>query len=237
MIREYYKITKFENLDKMIHSRIKTKNQIISILVTSLKIILTDLNPSENGVGTFCIKDYGLKRRIFFTVYDEEKIVSKHFSFAFPFNMTFSNAGVYFGLNNREIQIDLFTLEILSTLVKNNWFADSNEENHNILTFFESYCDLLDEYNISNEIEVDLWSVIKALLTFEPGYVRYDYDEENVEEHVHPLHHIDVYYSDIGTFKLGFNENITISNRLNLEEFEDILLDGKSRKSHCYKLS
>lgn len=78
-------------------------------------------------------------------------------------------------------------------------------------------------------MESDLWSVIKVLMTFEPCYIRYDYDVENFEEKIHPLHHIDVNYSDIGTFKLGFNDSIQILERLELDKFEDILLDGKSR--------
>lgn len=237
LLRDYYKVTNFEGLDKMVQSRIKSKTQIISILVTSLKIILTDLNPKEEGLGTFCIKDYGLKRRIFFTVYDEEKKILKHFSFMFPFNISFTETEVNFNLNNREIVIDLFILEILSTLCKNNWFSDTNEANHDILTFIESYGDLLYDFNIPKEMESDLWSVIKTLITFEPGYIRYDYDVENYEEYIHPLHHIDVNYSDMGTFKLGINNNIKIVDRLKLDKFEDILLDGKSRARHCYTLS
>jgi hypothetical protein len=237
LLRECYKITNFEGLDKLLQSRLKSKTQLISILVTSLKIILTDLNPREEGSGTFCIKDYGFIKRIFFTVYDEEKKILKHFSFTFPFNITFTETEVNFNLNNREIVIDLFILEILSTLCKNNWFSDTNEGNHDILTFIESYGDLLYDFNIPKEMELDLWSVIITLLTFEPGYIRYDYDVDNYEEHVHPLHHIDVNYSDIGTFKLGINSNIEIQDRLKLDQFEDILLNGKSRASHCYILS
>lgn len=237
MLRDYYKVTKFETLDKMVQSRIKSKTQLISILVTALKIVLTDLHPSEEGLGKFCIRDYGLKKRLFFTVYDQGKKILKHFSFIFPFNVSHTESGVNFKLNNREIVIDLYTLEILSTLCKNNWFSDTNEENHDILTFIESYEDLLYDFNIPEEMESDLWSVIKTLITFEPGYIRYDYDIDNYEEYVHPLHHIDVNYSDIGTFKLGFNNNIKIEDRLKLENFEDILLDGRSRASHCYTIS
>lgn len=236
MLRDCYKVTKFEGLDKMVKSRIKSKTQIISILVTSLKIILTDLNPKEEGTGIFCIKDYGLIRRIFFTVYDDDKKILKHFSFAFPFNISFRETEINFYLNNREIEIDLYILEILSTLCKNNWFSDTNEGNHDILTFIESYGDLLSDFNIPKELESDLWSVIKTLLTFEPGYIRYDYDVDNYKEHIHPLHHIDINYWDIGTFKLGFNSNIKIEDRLKLDEFEDILLNGRSRASRCYTL-
>lgn len=236
MLKDHYKVVNFEGLDKMVQSRIKSKSQIISILVTSLKIILTNLNPKEEGIGIFCIRDYGFKRRIFFTVYDEKKKILKHFSFMFPFNVSFNGTVVNFNVNNREIVIDLFILEILSTLCKNNWFSDTNEQNHDILTFMENFGDLLYDFNIPREMESDLWSVVKILITFEPGYIRYDYDIENYEEYVHPLHHFDVNYSDMGTYKLGINNNIEILDRLNLEKFEDILLDGKSRASHCYTL-
>lgn len=237
MLRDYYTVTNFESLDRMVQSRIKSKTQLISILISSLKIILTDFKPSDENSGSFCIKDYGLKRRIFFTVFDKENKILKHFSFIFPFNISYTDSGVNFKLNNREMLIDLYTLEILSTLCKNNWFSDTNEANHDIFTFLESYGDLLYDFNIPDEMELDLWSVIITLISFEPGYIRYDYDLENFEEYIHPLHHIDVNFSDTGTFKLGLNDNIKIIERLELEDFEDILLDGRSRAKHCYTLS
>ncbi|RID83269.1 hypothetical protein [Mesobacillus zeae] len=237
MLRNSYNITSFEALDELVHSRIKSKSQIITILVSSLKIILTDLNPTEESGDTFTLRYYGLKKRMFFTIYDKEEKVFKHFSFIFPFNINFVDTNVYFSINNREIEIDLYILEILSTLCKNNWFSDNNEDNHDILSFIESYGDLLSDFNISVDLETDLWSVIKCLMTFEPGYIRYDYDVDNCEEFIHPLHHIDIYYSDVGTFKLGFDDSFKINDRLSLEEFEDILLDGRSRASYCYSLS
>ncbi|MCA1063719.1 hypothetical protein QTG56_11170 [Rossellomorea sp. AcN35-11] len=237
MLRDYYKVTNFEGLDKMVKARIKSKNQLISIIVTSLKVILTDLKPNDENSGIFCLKDYGVKKRIFFTVLDEEHKILKHFSFSCPFNISYTDTGIDFKLNNREIVIDLYTLEILSTLCKNNWFSDTNEANHDILTFIESYGDLLFEFNVPEEMESDLWSIIMTLITFEPGYIRYDYDIDNFEEFTHPLHHIDVNFSDIGTFKLGFDESMNIIDRLKLEDFEDILLNGRSRASHCYTLS
>ncbi|MEK4649473.1 hypothetical protein MKY22_16315 [Exiguobacterium sp. FSL W8-0210] len=236
MLKNSYIISNFENLDKMVRSRLKSKAQVIHILVVTLKVILTDLNPVDTGIGSFAIRDKGSTRRMYFTIQDEENKVLKHFSIIFPFNISIKGEQTYFFLNNREIVIDLYVLEILSTLCKNKWFSDLNEDNHDIVDFIYMYDDLLREFNISKEMESDLWSVIKFLMTFEPCYIRYDYDLINEKED-HPLHHVDVNYSDIGTFKLGFNESIQILERLKLDEFEDILLNGKSRLENCYKLT
>lgn len=237
MLRESYQITNFEGLDNLVCSRIKYKSQIIAILISSLKVVLTDFSPKkEEGTGIFYIKEYQSKRRIFFSVNDEEDKVMKHFSFIFPFGILKNEGEIYFTLNNCRQPIDLYTLEILSALSDNKWFCDNNENNHDILIFFESYMDAIGEFNVSAEFETELWSIIKLLLTFEPGYIRYDYDVENFIEHVHPLHHIDVYYSDIGTFKLGLHESVNISERLEFSTFEDILLDGAKRSKYCYKL-
>lgn len=62
---------------------------------------------------------------------------------------------------------------------------------------------------------------------FECGYLRYDYDVEYQNGHIHPINHLDVNYSVGSTFKLGFQDIITI------EDFIDIL----DLKTNCHYLN
>lgn len=236
-MRESYQVTNFEGLDNLVCSRIKSKSQLIAILITCMKMVLTDFSPNnQEGVGTFSIKDYKSKRRIFFTINDNEKKAKKYFSFILPFNINEAEDELSFIGKNTYTPVGLYTLEILSTLCKNDWFGDNNEDNYDIELFSESHIELIREFNITLEEKTDLWTIIKLLLTFEPGYIRYDYDPDNAIDDVHPLHHLDIYYSDEGTFKLGFHESIKVSERLEFSSFEDILLDGLSRLNYCYKV-
>lgn len=62
-----------------------------------------------------------------------------------------------------------------------------------------------------------IWEIIKKLLVFESGYLRYDYDIQHEDGRLHPLNHLDINYSSDGTFKIGLIDSI------NSDEFIDIL--------------
>ena len=66
--------------------------------------------------------------------------------------------------------------------------------------------------------------IIEELILVEPSYVRFDIDPENQKGHLHPLNHLDVNYSQAGTYKIGLRTAIT------LDEFEDIL----NVDTNCY---
>ena len=67
------------------------------------------------------------------------------------------------------------------------------------------------------ESEIDyIWELLKGLLMFEDGYVRFDNDPEEYNraknegrEHTHPENHIDVFYNNGNTFKLGLKRKST----------------------------
>lgn len=76
------------------------------------------------------------------------------------------------------------------------------------------------ETNHSN----DFWIVLKHLLTFELGYIRYDDDIEGYKNALrkgkprsHPQFHIDVNSSNQATYKMG------LSNPFSIEDFIYIL--------------
>ncbi len=50
----------------------------------------------------------------------------------------------------------------------------------------------------------------------EDGYVRFDRDEDRVNGHYHPLDHLDVFYSNKATFKLGLRAHLDESQFLDI---------------------
>ena len=78
----------------------------------------------------------------------------------------------------------------------------------------------------------DFWKVLKHLLTYEIGYVRYDDDIEGFKSaanagkpDLHPRFHYDVNLTQQSAFKIGLDKQMT------LNKFVDFLDDTKTRKT------
>ena len=50
--------------------------------------------------------------------------------------------------------------------------------------------------------------LVKHLMLFEPGYIRYDHDREHANGAMHPEHHLDIFFSSDSTMKLGLSTGI-----------------------------
>jgi len=59
-----------------------------------------------------------------------------------------------------------------------------------------------------DQIDRDLWALLRELLLWEDGYIRYDDDVGNENGDIHPRYHLDVFYSGSATFKLGLRQAI-----------------------------
>lgn len=57
----------------------------------------------------------------------------------------------------------------------------------------------------------NVWSLLREFFTFESGYLRYDIDPEPKRccPIKHPLHHIDLFFSNKATFKIGVEKELT----------------------------
>ena len=82
--------------------------------------------------------------------------------------------------------------------------------------------DILDQFwSTADDFEVDTLDreicemSILHLLTFEPGYVRFDYDPDR-ECGSHPLNHLDINYKDAVHFKLGLNQKYDCQKLISL---------------------
>lgn len=73
----------------------------------------------------------------------------------------------------------------------------------------------------------NFWLVLRELILMEDGYLRYDYDLQGERGHMHPLNHLDVFYSSKAAFKVGLNDRLS----------EGELMDIMSGESECRYLN
>ena len=237
-------ITDFRGFYDVVNTPIRTKEDIIKVLLFSIKTLLVNYDGKDEDKGEVRIV-INKNSRIHFICKNKGEEPTKYYSFVFPFSLEQDNKGEYSVRCRTSFQvIDSEFVDVLISLLNRGWFSDNNDTCDDIDKFACDFLDIIDEYyNVKgiNTYEKDNtciahWSIIKTLLTFEPSYVRYDYDPEHEEEDIHPLHHLDIHYASSGTFKLGFDKSVNIKKRLDFDTFEDILQDGRLRKGKCYKL-
>ena len=75
----------------------------------------------------------------------------------------------------------------------------------------------LKEYSLSLTDSKDL---IRTLLTFSDGYLRYDYDKEHADKILHPLNHLDLYYTNTSQIKLGLPTRLRRRKFIEIVEIE-----------------
>ena len=114
----------------------------------------------------------------------------KIFSIRSPFNIKkVENELIFYTkcINSIENRI---TSEVLACI------NDDRFESTSTYTFLESL-----EENVHNIEET--WSLIRELMVYEDGYIRFDHDPEHDKGRLHPLNHLDVCYTTASTFKVG----------------------------------
>ena len=140
----------------------------------------------------------------------------KMFSVMFPFHVN-EYPLVRFDLDN--IPIDS---KVLSTLIQ---FIGSKEySSDDALDFITPIG------NIQEQNNADFWKIVRHLLLYDIGYVRYDDDPEGFKKaskagrpKKHPRYHYDVNLDSQATFKLGVFKKVTS------DKFIDILDNKKDR--------
>lgn len=66
-------------------------------------------------------------------------------------------------------------------------------------------------FDSSDDDPHTLWRVVSELVRADDGYVRADHDPENENGHIHPLNHLDVFYSQGATFKVGLSDKMSLT--------------------------
>lgn len=198
--------------------RIKTKAQIIEVLMESIQLILQNHKVSKEKIAGKIILIVDKMSRLFFIS------TNKYYSISFPFFI-------------EEIDND-FTIR-LQKFYYLDYIEDENDTFikvdyqiiSNILSFikcdnFKNQCslDFITPINEYEQYDKNFWIFLRELLLMEDGYIRYDYDLKNHKKakekgrpHLHPLYHFDLFYSSNATFKIGSY------NEIDNEDFIDLL--------------
>lgn len=139
---------------------------------------------------------------------------NKFFSISFPFQINIDKKQVSF----LSVPLTLGLLSIVSSIL------NDFDERQSVVEITEKILDN-EEYNaLLKDEQQTVEELIVCLLSYETGYVRYDYDLENYEKYksfgkpgLHPLNHLDINYTSNATYKIG------IKNTIDIKAFLDCL--------------
>lgn len=186
---------------------IRQKIDIILELIHTIKFItafpLSDILQKKHNV-------YGLviyvdkMSRVFY--YSENKVTT----FQFPFSIVEENDRINVRYNQFELDSKTTSI-LLSVFTAYDHIRISRE------SAFDTYDEVMKDFEISdNGYRTLCWGLVEFLLSFEAGYLRYDIDEKREDPTHHPLNHLDVYYSNKCTFKLGLPKRINHPDLINI---------------------
>lgn len=186
-------------------SAVRNRMDVIKIVIKACEFIIDEQY-------SICEHIRDVKDKSFIYMDKMKRIVisteNQLFSIGFPFNVDIDNVKITY-LNN--------TITI----------------NNHILSVIESLINVLDERCSIEEILEKIWedegfeqasdaekyaicTLITVLLSYEVGYIRYDYDDVHENGKLHPLNHFDVNYSTNTTYKIGANKKLDIELFLKL---------------------
>ena len=170
---------------------IRTKIDYIRVLLLTIrKILLKDFVSETYKYTVRVIIDKS--SRVYY--YHEDK----YFSMSFPFSYVENKDGsIEIRCTSRNI---LINNKIISELLRviNNPLVSENM----------SLIDYIIESNGDDVVSQNTIDVIEYMLFIEPSYIRFDYDPKNHNGDIHPLYHLDINYSALGTYKLGLQKCI-----------------------------
>lgn len=198
-----YDLDKYQ-LDRLLQP-FRRKGNVIIFWMEVIKLILSYAKPSpENRAGEMFVC-FDKMRRVF--VHSN----AKAFSVGFPFSVKEVGGVIEFSTGSG-IEIDSrVSSEVIFILSSAKAF--NNQEP----------LGLIDDLEQSSGDPNTLWQVLGELVQADDGYVRLDHDPDRENGDLHPLNHLDIFYSQSATFKLG------LRNRYEVMQFLDVL----NIKSDC----
>ncbi len=188
---------------------IRTKWDIIHLLIEINKILVIEslskdirIKGNVNEANINIIINVDKMSRIF--IVENSKI----HSFQYPFF-----------ISDNEIRFDSFLVDNFVLSIVATVFNDVDQI-HSLEFFLDRLWKIQEAYDIEDCFCKELEKLIIFLFTFEPGYLRYDYDIERNSEG-HPLNHFDFYYSSNTTFKIGLNRELDFDKFCSIVDIND----------------
>lgn len=185
-------------LEKDLFLVVRDKRHICIVLLNSLRHILAfkpGMISAPAGIFTVAIDK---RRRIFF---NKDRYF---FSLSFPFHVVENEGEFSISLDNG--------LEITNHMI--SFFLGIFEQEDNSLYMpWEEFS----EHELEDDLHEDFWLFYKFLLSFEAGYLRFEVDIDHQHPIFHPLNHVDCFFSQSASFKVGFY------NPMSIQDFKDLL--------------
>lgn len=189
-----------ESLYEQSSSMIRNKYSLLRLLAHAIKFLVStpipkDIPPDCSKLVLYIDK---MSRLLFCT---EGKI----FTFQFPFQVQEAKDGSgYLLLRYKDfLEIDNMISSLLVAVFERDDIFDGTLENIDEKVLQEI---------VDNEWEGVDWEsfreLIKQLVLFEPGYLRYDHDIENANGELHPEHHLDFFFSSNNAMKIGLQSEV-----------------------------
>ena len=217
----------------------REKSDVLGLLLNTIPDVFVN-NENDSGLGK-CEIIVDKMSRIIFTLINDGKVFKK-FSFNFPFTLkeneddedaAYRNKWVIFDLEGERITNQI--ISILKILFEDDAFVDRIHSDIEPLDFYEQILQAIKEVDLDVTISDNyIWRLVRYLYLFEPGYLRYDYDDTESRRNAinHPLHHLDFYFSSNVTLKLGIADDDKQYRNWKLDSFETLLNNNKP----CYYL-
>lgn len=184
--------------DDELFSPIRNKKECIIVLMKSLKIMIA--NQKIDGIKKIgeIVLVVSKMSRIFYI--SEQKT----YSINFPFTVTENDGELFYSYDDVSEIDSMITSQIIS-VIKSNESFDSN-----CIYEFTDHITSIADYS------VNFWPLLRKLILFEDGYIRYDNDIKNDNGLKHPRYHYDIFYSSNITFKIGLRQSITHESLIDL---------------------
>jgi hypothetical protein len=177
-------------------SPIRDKIAYARIVVLSARNLQLEYDSAGMEIGSKMRLVIDQMSRLFF--YKAEK----YYSIAFPFVTLIAEDRIVEITTYSGKKVDFQSISAVISIIENEQFKLNPSP--------------IDHYIESIGIESIGFSLLEEILQFEPSYIRYDHDPVRQNGKMHPLHHLDINYSQYGTFKIGLN------NRIESEYFENL---------------
>ncbi|WP_340271314.1 hypothetical protein ABM428_05525 [Sulfitobacter sp. TCYB15] len=193
----------------------RSKESMIAFWMEAAKIISIYDSEAAEAVdlpGVIEVRTAKMKR--IFVEYD-----GKSFSAAFPMSIKTVD-GFNICTLKSGIQVDN---KVSSEVLR---FLDSSSFDQNDL---DGFIDGI--FDSSDDDPNTLWRVISELVRTDDGYVRADHDPKNENGNLHPLDHLDIFYSQGATLKVGLLGKMSLtglSDLLNIRTDCRFLNDAKN---------
>lgn len=173
-----------ESLLALISKPVRKHQDCIDVILNTMKFWNLFSSKKIDSLSAKLIISVGKMSRLF--IIRENRVES----ILFPFTVVESESGVRF-ISKSIGDITNFHISRASSII--------NNQSYNSGCIYEFSDSVID----SADVLPNFWGFIRELMDFEGGYVRYDTDAKNENGDLHPLHHLDIFFSSSATFKVG----------------------------------